>query len=202
MGAPLISQDNQPLGQLDSIMVDLPAGQVVYLVVKPSVGGDPQRDRYVLPPSSVKRDASGQTLVLKADQAHFVAGPHFQPEFWVDMSRPELAAAVREHYPTQASTADPTRQPVRARLETPSSVTAPAASDEEITRAVKRQIMSALALDAEGFITQGIKVKTVNGRVTLTGHLKNEKEKQQVVTAAERAAGAGRVDDQLEPRTK
>jgi len=42
----------------------------------------------------------------------------------------------------------------------------------------------------------------VNGRVTLAGHLKSEKEKQQIITAAERAMGAGKVDDQLEPRAK
>src|SRR5438309_341483 len=123
------------------------------------------------------------------------------------MSRPELAAAVREHYPMPPGApgaADPTRQPVRARVESPSSATTPAAaSDEEITTAVRRQIMSELALDGDDlFIRQGIKVKTVNGRVTLTGQLKNEKEKRQIITAAERVVGAGKVDDEMEPRTR
>src|SRR5258706_13977958 len=200
-GWPLISRDNQPLGQVEAIMVDVPAGLVVYLIVKPGAAPDSQGDRYILPPSSVKPEAAtSQTLVLKADHAHFVAGPHFQADFWADMTRPELAAAVREHYPMRPALrgdADPTRQPVRARIESPSPK-----SDEEITVAVKQEIMSEIALEIEGFIARGITVKTVNGRVTITGHLKDEEEKQHILTAAKRVVSTVNVDDQLDPRAK
>jgi sporulation protein YlmC with PRC-barrel domain len=203
-GAPLMSQDNQPLGQVETIMVDVPAGQVVYLIVKPS-GAEQQKDFYVLPPAVVKPEATGQTLVLNATQAHFVGGPHFQTEFWADMTRPELAAAVHQHYPTPsgaAGNADPTRLPVRARIEAPSSATASLKTDAEITEAVKKEIMSEIALEIDTFIARGLQVKTVNGRVTIAGHLKDEAEKQHIIKAAKRVVNAVDVDDQLDPRPK
>jgi sporulation protein YlmC with PRC-barrel domain len=101
----LLSQSNEVVGQVEDIMVDLPVGRVVYLVVQPTAGAGSAGILYVVPPQSVLPDATGRALVLNADQAHFLAGPRFQKQYWTELSRPELAAAVQQHYRLQASAA-------------------------------------------------------------------------------------------------
>ena len=93
-------------------MVDLPAGRVVFLVIKPVVGPDPETHRYVLPPGAVQLDTNAGSLALKASLADFVAGPYFQKEYPADITEPKLAADVYHYYAQRtrgANAADPTR---------------------------------------------------------------------------------------------
>jgi len=98
IGRHLVSQAGEPLGQLEDMMVDLAGGRVVFLVVKPVAGPDPDKCMYVLPPASVHLDTNGDLLVLNASLAHFIAGPHFSKEYWTEMISSDLAARVYQHY--------------------------------------------------------------------------------------------------------
>ena len=98
IGRHLVSQAGEPLGQLEDMMVDLAGGRVVFLVVKPVAGPDPDKRLYVLPPASVHLDTNGDSLVLNASLAHFIAGPHFSKEYWTEMISSDLAARVYQHY--------------------------------------------------------------------------------------------------------
>ena len=197
VGLRLLSQTDEPLGQVEDVMVDLPVGRVVYLVIQPVGDAGSQDALYPVPPQAIRPDATSRALALKADQAHFLAGPRFQKAYCTDMNRPELSAAMLQHYSLQASPGqpDPTREPVRARLETagtPSQVT-PARSDQEITQAVVTEIVR----NNSAFPTRDLKITTSNGRVTLAGRVKNEKQKQQLAAAATRVVGAENVINQL-----
>jgi sporulation protein YlmC with PRC-barrel domain len=112
IGRPLASQTGEPLGQLEDLMVDLPGGRLVFLVVKPVAGTDPDKCLYVLPPAAVRLNTNGGSLVLKASLEHFVTGPHFPMEYWTELVSPELAARVYLHYASReggADTVDPRR---------------------------------------------------------------------------------------------
>ena len=199
----LLSQSNQPLGQVADIVVDLPVGRLVYLLIQPAAGGEAQGVLYAVPPQSVRPDAMGQALVLKCDQTHFLAGPHFRKEFGTELSRPEFAAAVQQHYNLQAAATDAkdsTRQQVSARREAAdvTAPTVPVRSDQEITRAVVSEIVR----DNHAFSTHDLKITTSNGRVTLASHVKNEKQKQMLVAAAARVVGMANVDAQIETPSK
>ena len=146
IGMRLVSRTQEPLGQIEDIMVDVPVGRIAYLVIQPAAGVGSNSNLYVLPPQAIRHAASGRSLVLETDQAHFLAGPHIQQDFWTEMSRPELLAAMLEHYSLQPGASgqpDPTRQPVRARIETPGAPAqgSPARSDQEITQAVVTEIV-------------------------------------------------------------
>jgi sporulation protein YlmC with PRC-barrel domain len=187
IGMRVVSQTNEALGQVEDIMVDVPAGRIAYLVIQPVGVAGAQSSLYVVPPQATRIDVTGASLTLKADQAHFLAGPHFQQGYWTDMARPELAAAVLQHYglqPVAAGQPDPTRQPSRLRVGT---------SDQDITVAIVTEIVR----NDRAFPTRDLKITTTQGRVTLTGRVKNEKQKQQLGDAAARVVGAENVNNQL-----
>jgi sporulation protein YlmC with PRC-barrel domain len=193
----LLSQSGQPLGQVEDIMLDLPVGRVVYLVIQPAAGADSLNIRYLVPPQAVRADATSPALVLNADRAHFLAGPHFQKEYWTDVSRLELSMAVLQHYnlQTSPSQSDSKAKPVVAPLVTAgrSSQIAPARSDQEITQSVVTEIVR----NNNAFPTRDLRITTSNGRVTLAGRVRNEKQKRQLATAAARVVGAENVINQL-----
>jgi sporulation protein YlmC with PRC-barrel domain len=198
VGVRLLSETNEPLGQIEDVMVDVPVGRIAYLLIQPAAGAGLPSTLYVMPPQSVRIDSASRSLVLKADQAHFLAGPHFQRDFWTEMARPELMAAMLQHYdlqPEVAAQSDPTRQPARARVETPGAPAQAlsAQSDQEITQAVVTEIVRI----SGAFPTRDLKITTTQGRVTLSGRVRSEKQKEQIGAAAARVVGAEKVDNQL-----
>jgi len=180
LGARLLSQSNEPLGQLKELMVDVPLGRIIYLVIAPAADAT---DYYVVPPVAVHLEGASGSLVLKADQAHFLAGPRFQKDFSTDLAFPQFALAVRHHYGLQAVVAS-------------SGPAAQARSDHELTEAVLTEIVH----QANGLATLNLMVTTAHGRVTVSGNVRNEKQARQILAAAQRVAGAGNVEDHLEYR--
>ena len=68
-------------------------------------------------------------------------------------------------------------------------------ADVKLTQTIRKEVV---ANDALSITAQNIKIITVNGVVTLRGPVKSETEKQQIAATAERIAGAGKVQNQLE----
>ena len=198
VGLPLLSQTREPLGKVEDFMVDVPVSRIAYLLIQPAASAAGPNTLYVTPPQSVRIDSTGTSLVLKADQARFLAGPHFQSEYWTEMATPELMVAMLQHYdlqPEGAAQSDPTRVPARARIETPGvpSQAAPARSDQEITVAVVTEIVRI----SGAFPTRELKITTTQGRVTLSGRVRTENQKRQLGDAAARVVGLENVDNQL-----
>lgn len=67
--------------------------------------------------------------------------------------------------------------------------------DREMTRGIRRVLTASDQLSTSA---KNIKIITVNGKVTLRGPVASEQEKQTIQAEAERIAGAGSVDNQLE----
>ncbi len=198
---PLVSRTNEPLGRIEDVMVDLPMGRIVYLLIAPGVGPDPLNVRYVVPPQAAHPDAAGQAMVLNADEAQFVAGPHFQKAYWTEMNLPEMASAMMQHYGLEtppSGGSDPTRQPARANLASAAgpSQNAAALSDVEITKAVVTEIVRVYGM----LPTRELKIVTTAGRVTLSGRLGSNKQKSQLAAVAARVVGEANVVNLLETR--
>ncbi len=193
VSAPVRGQGNEPLGAVRDIMLDLPFGRIVYYVVEPAGAASGAGQLYVVPPSVIRPGDSPGFLMLQADRTGFLAGPSFQNEFWNDLAFPSLAEAVHKYYGTGASSAGarPVANVTPASGET---ADAPVRSDPEITRAVLAEIVR----EAHGFLRVNIAVTTLNGRVTLRGQVKNEGQRKQIVSAAERVVGKANVDNRLE----
>jgi osmotically-inducible protein OsmY len=70
-------------------------------------------------------------------------------------------------------------------------------SDRELTRRIRRAITQNSQLSSSA---KNIKIITVNGKVTLRGPVQNEGEARAIADAASSIAGAGSVENQLEPK--
>jgi hyperosmotically inducible periplasmic protein len=68
-------------------------------------------------------------------------------------------------------------------------------ADVETTRKIRRALMDDKSLSTTA---KNVKVITVDGKVTLRGPVKSEQEKIAVADQAQRIAGPGKVNDQLE----
>lgn len=90
------SSDNVLLGFVQDFVVDLVAGRIIYTVVVPTVGPDPQEKLYVAPGRAFQWGSDG--LGLKATKDHFLASRVVSREFPTDMVLPELAREIYNHY--------------------------------------------------------------------------------------------------------
>lgn len=185
LGATVTDQGQQPLGKVEDIMLDVPLGGMAYVVVKPSVGPDLDGTLYAVPPSALEFDSAKRTAILKTDQSRFVAGPHFKKDFPAELTRPGLAAAVRQHYGLKPD--------VSARSSIPGKPGV--LTDDEITEAIVTQVIR----ENDVVMGRDLKVTTVNGKVTLAGKARNEKQHQQFIAAADRVVGPANVNDRIEP---
>jgi len=68
-------------------------------------------------------------------------------------------------------------------------------SDRKLTREIHRSIERDHQLS---MLARHVKIITADGSVTLTGPVKTEAEKDTIASKAEKYAGAGKVDNQLE----
>ena len=184
---PVVSQAEEQLGKVRDVMIDVPTAQVVYLVVEPEHAGPESPELYVVPPVSVQLDKGGARLILKGDRPHFLAGPRFPREFWSDLAFPELARTTGRHYGLEPLPAKTAPEPAP-----------PAPDDYQIMRGILAEITHS----ADGMLNTRIQVGVVHGRVTLSGVLKDENQRKQIVTAAKRVAGAANVEDHLETSDK
>lgn len=196
----LLDQGNQPLGQVEDAMVDIPLARLAYVIVRPTVGSNPADTRYAIPPQAARLDAANRTLVLQADQNKFLAGPHFEKNFSASLSDRDMAAKIYSHYGVSehfSATSSRSDQRVYGQAATQPSTasTATGGSDQAITQKILREIVQSSLANAHA--ANGISVTTANGRVTLRGTVDNEKRKAELGQLAERAAGAGNVDNQL-----
>jgi osmotically-inducible protein OsmY len=70
----------------------------------------------------------------------------------------------------------------------------PFRNDEELTRQIRKDLVSDDALSASA---KNVKIATRKGHVTLRGEVRSVEERTKVVSAAERSAGSGSVKDEL-----
>jgi sporulation protein YlmC with PRC-barrel domain len=194
LGVPVLDQNNEIVGRLREIMVDLTRGYIVYLVVQPTQNPGGPADLYPIPPVSVSLADNARALLLKTERNHFLSGPHFSNEFWTDLAFPQMLAAIQNHYGL----------PHVGGLGNEASAAAFGGSDSneradsEITQAVLEEIVQA----RNGFVNLDIVVTTASGQVTLTGTVKDENQKQKLIAVVERVAGPGKVEDHLETRPR
>jgi sporulation protein YlmC with PRC-barrel domain len=193
LGTQLLSPERELLGKVKDIEVDLLHGRIVYLVIEPAPGVASPGELIALPPVLAQLDPASRALVLTSGRAQFQAGPRFTKTFWTDMIFPEMAARICKHYGLEAALAAPA-QLASATPVASQNIGPQQKSDEQITQAVIDEFIHR----SSGFVHLEVSVTTHNGRVTLTGRVKDQKLKAELFTAAERVAGAGNVEDQID----
>jgi sporulation protein YlmC with PRC-barrel domain len=204
MGTPVKNLQDQKLGEVENLMVDLSAGRIVAVII--SSGG------YIwlgdqlsaVPPTALRFNAEHDTLQLDASKEMLASSPHFKASQWPDFSQPGYAGGVYHAYKvepwfstTAMAGADNTRLNVRDRDS--STLTTLERGNSQTDANTAAQIRKEIIADSRMSVNaKNVKITAIDGRVILCGPVNTAEEKRLIGEIANRIAHAGNVDNQLE----
>jgi hyperosmotically inducible protein len=198
IGLAVRNPQEEKIGKVDNLMVDLEAGRIVEVVV--SSGGflGVGDALSAVPPSAFHYDAAQSVLHLDTTKEALSKAPHFKSSEWPNLGDPAYATRVYRSYrvePYFATDADNTARNVRDResgqLTPLDQGSSPA--DLEASRLIRKSIIDQKGLSVNA---RNVKIITINGRVTLRGPVNTEEEKRAIEVIAKRVSS--NVDNQLE----
>jgi len=102
IGMKVEDASGQPLGKVENVVVNLPAGRVGYLILAPDARLKLGNNLYALPPQAFTLSADQKNLVSGIDQQTLSSGPHFTADKWPNLSDAAFASQVYQHYGKQA----------------------------------------------------------------------------------------------------
>lgn len=213
IGMSVKNRQEQKLGTVDNLAVDLAAGRIAQVIV--SSGGflGVGDALSAVPPGAFHYDQAQEVLHLDTTKEALAKAPHFKSSEWPDFNNAAYSAEVyRAHrqepyFSTQDSEirkeggtekdADNTARNVRDRDSDRLTPIQQGSSkpDVEMTRNIRKEILNQEGLSVNA---RNVKVITSNGRVTLRGPVNNEEERRTIAGIAERMAQRQNVDNQLE----
>ena len=204
MGTTVKNQQNEKLGKVDNMLVDVQSGRIVAVVV--SSGGflGMGDELSPVPPTALHYNAERDTLQLDTTKELLKAAPHYQASQWPDFSEPTYsdsvyrAYKVEPYFTTNAKTdADNTARNVRDRNDrtlTPLDQ-GKSQTDVDTTAQIRKGIMAANEMSVNA---KNVKIITSQGRVTLRGPVNSAEEKRMIGEIANGVARSENVDNQLE----
>ncbi|MDZ4401758.1 PRC-barrel domain-containing protein [Prosthecobacter sp.] len=204
IGLTVKNKQDETLGKVDNIVLDLASGRVVAVIV--SSGGflGLGDELSAVPPAALRFTPDRSTLLLDASKERLGSAPHFKPAAWPDFAHTGYTGGVYRAYqvtPYFATAADNTARNARDR-DTADTLTpidqGSSKADTSITAQIRRDVT---ALNNISVNAQNVKIITLNGRVTLRGPVNTADERQLIGSIAERIVRAKNVDNQLEVKS-
>lgn len=200
IGAPVKNAQNEKVGKVENMLVDLSAGRVVALVI--SSGGylGIADELSAVPPVALRNSSEQGIYQLDASKETLSSAPHFKSNQWPDFGQPNYAGGVYRAYnvdPYFTTDADNTQRNTRDRDNqtlTPTSQ-GNSQSDINITAQIRKEI---IAQDSMSVNAKNVKIITVDGRVTLRGPVNTVEEKRLIGEIASRVVRSENIDNQLE----
>lgn len=100
-GNDVVNQDDEDLGDIKDIMLDVPNGRVAYAVL--SFGGlmGMGGKLFAVPWSALKLDTENKRFVLNVDKERLGEAPGFDKDKWPNMADPSWTSKVHAYYGTQ-----------------------------------------------------------------------------------------------------
>lgn len=204
IGLSVVNRQDEKLGKVENLMLDLPAGRIVAVIV--SSGGflGMGDELSAVPPTALKFDAEKNLLRLDASKESLSAAPHFKANQWPDLGEPAYVGEVYRSYKVEpyfatntTAAADNTGRNARdrdGRSLTPLDQ-GDSKADVATTARIRKEVVGTENLSVNA---QNVKIITSNGRVTLRGPVNTAEEKRLIGQIAINAALLGSVDNQLE----
>jgi hyperosmotically inducible protein len=199
IGFPVVNSENKKCGDVDNLVVDLPAGRILHVVVASGGFLGVGDSLNAVPPSALSYTPSGDALLLNLSKEKLTQAPSFKKNEWPDFKDPQYSGKVYRSYgvdPYFSTDADNTARNVRDRSDTTLTPLDQGTSEGDvlITRRIRQEMLARNGLSGNA---RNVKVITVNGRVTLRGPVNDEAEKEAINAIATRLAN-GNVDNQIE----
>ena len=211
MGTSVKNLQDEKLGNVENILVDLSLGRIVAVIV--SSGGFLGMDDELsaVPPTALRFTTDRDTLQLDTTKEMLSAAPHFKANQWPDFAQPAYASGVyhayniEPYFATDASTeannapadANNTARNVRDRDDRSLTPLNQGTSETDIntTAQIRKEIIATKGMSVDA---KNVKIITIDGHVTLRGPVSSAEQKSVIGEIATRIAGAGNVDNQLE----
>jgi sporulation protein YlmC with PRC-barrel domain len=204
MGTPVKNLQDEKLGKVENLLVDLPSGRVVAVIV--SSGGflGMGDELSAVPPTALRFTTDRDTLQLDTSKEMLASAPHFKANQWPDLGQPSYASGVyraygvRPYFAADATTEpDNTARNVRDRN---SSTLTPLdqgnnKADLDTTAQIRKEIIAGKDMSVSA---KNVKIITIDGHVTLRGPVNSAEEKRLIGEIADRIAHSENVDNQLE----
>lgn len=218
IGMEVRNAQDQKLGKIEDIILDLGSGRVSYAVL--SMGGvlGIGDKLVVVPANQFSYALSEKKLILDTNKEVLENAPRFEKGKWPDLNDPQWNDEAHKYYKDKSTKTyserdvektrrnvqerdgtdvDNTRRNVRDRDGT--TLLPGDQGNNEVDRTMTQQIRKALVKDRElSMVAKNVKIITVNGTVTLRGVVKTEQEKNDVAAKAKQVAGVTEVNNQLE----
>jgi sporulation protein YlmC with PRC-barrel domain len=219
LGMKVENAENQKLGDIQDLLVDLRSGHIVYAVLA-SGGFLGLGEKYLaIPPGAFQIATDAKHLMLNVDKERLKGAPGFDKNSWPSFADQTWNSNVYSYYGQRpywehdrsithtdgtvkssdyaTKPADNTAQNKKDR--SGDTLTPPDQGSSDSDRQVTQQIRQALNKD-ESFSTyaKNVKIITQDGTVTLRGVVKTQAEKDMVESKAKQVAGVTRIDNQLE----
>jgi hypothetical protein len=204
LGMAVKNLQDENLGKVDNILVDLPSGRLVALVI--SSGGflGMGDELSAVPPTALRLAADRDTLQLDASKEMLSNAPHFKANQWPDFAQPSYADGVYRAYQVEpyfstngTAAADNTARNVRdggSKTLTPIDQ-GNSQADIDTTAQIRKEIIAGKDMSVNA---KNVKIITNKGQVTLRGPVNSAEEKRLIGDIAINIAQAGNVDNQLE----
>jgi sporulation protein YlmC with PRC-barrel domain len=172
---------DEKLGKVENLMVDLPAGRVVAVIV--SSGGflGIGDELSAIPPTALRLNSERDTLQLDVTKEALSNAPHFKANQWPDIGEPSYAHGVYRAY--------------RVEPYFSTNAVANSTADRDRTAQIRKEIVAGKGMSANA---RNVKIITIDGQVTLRGPVNTEEEKRLIGEIAARIAQPANVNNQLE----
>ena len=227
IGMQVHNLQDEKLGKVENILLDLPSGRVVAVVV--SSGGflGIGDELSSVPAPAIRFNAERGILQLDASKATLASAPHFKADQWPAFDEPSYAEGVyraykvepyfttnltteadssgryvrdRDSRKTTTTDADNTERNIRDRDQrtvTPLDQ-GNSKADVAITAQIRKEIIAGKEMSVNA---RNVKIITKDGHVTLRGPVDTDEEKRLIGDIADRAAQSANVENQLEVKT-
>jgi sporulation protein YlmC with PRC-barrel domain len=193
IGAETRDRQDQKIGDVNNLMIDLSAGRVVEVMIASGRYLGTNGELSAMPPEVLRYNADQKILTMDTTKEDLARCPHFPSSAWPQLDRDHVTAVYQSYHIT------PYFLPFGPNENAPAITGAlqqgTSKDDMDITARIERDIQEASGLSAEA---KAVKVITFNGRVTLRGMVANPDEKRRMGQIAARVAPAANVDNQLE----
>jgi sporulation protein YlmC with PRC-barrel domain len=102
IGMKVKNVNNEDLGKVDNLVVNLPTGRVPYVILNPDSSLKLGNNYYALPPNALTWNSDQKNLVSDLNHDKLAGAPHFSKEQWQTVSDPAFGTRVYEYYGKQA----------------------------------------------------------------------------------------------------
>jgi len=94
--------NNQTIGKVSNVIVDMPTGRILYALLEPNSSLNLGDNLYALPSDALTLSSDRQHLVSNIDQQKLASAPHFPKNNWPNLTDSNFASQVYQYYGKQA----------------------------------------------------------------------------------------------------